>query len=45
MIKITKELIEHKRYKRLKSTKGIRKYLTKGQRLAEVSWSIMMSMV
>ena len=44
-MRITKELRDHKRFKRLKSIKGIRKYLTKGQRLAEVSWSIMMSMV
>ena len=44
-MRITKELRDHKRFKRLKGTKGIRKYLTKGQRLAEVSWSIMMSMV
>ena len=44
-MKITKDIKEHKRYKRLKGTKGIRKYINKGERLAEVSWNIMMSMV
>ena len=44
-MKITKELREHKRFKRLKRAKGIRKYLSKSERLAEVSCSIMMSMI